>query len=233
MSDGPGPLPGSRRRLLQGLGGLLGLGLVGLLPEEVKAARNERQLLLHSRVLQEEVKIVYFADGEYIPEGLEAAKHIFRDRRDETQAEVDPRLLDLLWTVQRRLCPEGSMELVCGYRSPATNAQLRREMRGVASNSYHMYGQAIDLRIASCPLPLLYRTVAALEVGGAGYYPRSNFVHLDTGPPRTWSQGRAVRTRARSGSFSRSARARALPRAGKAAPRVSKAPVRGKPAPKA
>jgi uncharacterized protein YcbK (DUF882 family) len=196
MSDGGDALVGSRRGLIRGLGGLLGLGVIGLLPGEVEAAREERQLRLHSRALQEEVRIVYFADGRYVAEGLDAAKRIFRDRRNDAMIEVDPRLLDVLWAVQRRLAPGASLEVVCGYRSPETNAQLRHEMRGVASNSYHMYGQAIDLRIPSCPLRTLHRTAMSLEAGGVGYYPSSNFVHLDTGPPRTWGQGRTTTRKA-------------------------------------
>ena len=91
--------------------------------------------------------------------------------------------------IQRKLAPRGALQVVCGYRSPQTNAMLRRKMRGVASNSFHMYGKAVDLRIESCPLKVLHKFALGLEAGGVGYYPRSNFIHIDTGPPRTWNQG--------------------------------------------
>jgi uncharacterized protein YcbK (DUF882 family) len=207
--------------------------MVGLLPEEAAAARGERQLLLHSRALQEEVRIVYFADGRYLPEGLDAAKRIFRDRRNDAQVEIDPQLLDLLWAVQRRLAPAASMEVVCGYRSPETNAQLRRERRGVASNSYHMYGQAVDLRIPSCPLRTLHRVATGLEAGGVGYYPRSNFVHLDTGPPRAWGQGRATAATRRAPPRVGAKGGRKAPAASRKAPARPRVATRSRPTPKA
>jgi uncharacterized protein YcbK (DUF882 family) len=169
----------------------LAAGLGGLLPGNVLAAVPERALVLHSRELGERVKATYFAEGRYVRQGLVEIRRLFRDKRNATEIDIDPELLDVLWMVQRRFCPRGSLEVVCGYRSPETNAKLRRTRRGVASNSYHMYGKAVDLRIPDCPISSLHRFALNLQAGGVGYYPRSNFVHLDTGPVRRWGQSRA------------------------------------------
>jgi uncharacterized protein YcbK (DUF882 family) len=189
--DGASALPAtSRRRFLGGLALPALAGLGGLLAPPALAAIPERSLVLHNRQLGEKVRTVYYADGGYVGQGLKEIRRIFRDKHNDEEIDVDPALLDTLWTVQRRLCPKGPLEVVCGYRSPATNARLRRTNRGVAANSYHMYGKAVDLRIPGCPLGALHRFALKLEAGGVGYYPRSNFIHMDTGPVRRWGQGR-------------------------------------------
>jgi uncharacterized protein YcbK (DUF882 family) len=181
-----------RRRFLAGLAAPALLGLGGVLPISVEAAVPERALSLHNRQLGESVRTVYFARGRYDRGALGEIKHLFRDKHNDDEIDIDTRLLDLLWVVQRRLTPKSPLEVVCGYRSPQTNAKLRRGNRGVAQNSFHMYGKAVDLRIPGCPLATLHRLALTLQAGGVGYYPRSNFVHLDTGPVRRWGQGRRI-----------------------------------------
>lgn len=186
MSDvAPAGAP-SRRRFLLHLAAPLALGLTGLLPREAAAAVRERSLPLHHRHTGESLRVVYFADNRYLKPGLRAAAHLLRDwRRDEVHP-VDPKLLDLLWALRRKLEADGPIEILCGYRSPATNAMLRRRQRGVAKNSLHMQGMAIDLNVPGRSLKAVRKAALSLGRGGVGYYPRSGFVHVDTGPVRTW-----------------------------------------------
>lgn len=150
---------------------------------------GDRVLRLARREFGEEVRVAYFADGRLDAPALAEIRRLLRDRHNDQQVRTDPELLDLLWQIQRQLTPKSPIEVVCGYRSPATNAMLRRTSRGVAANSYHMYGRAVDLRIPGVPLGAFHRFALGLEAGGVGYYPRSNFVHVDTGPVRHWGGG--------------------------------------------
>lgn len=186
----PGRLVGSRRGWLAGLGSL---GLFALLPRPALALVPARALTLHSPELGEKVRATYYENGRYDASALAEIRRIFRDKRNGTEIDIDPDLIDLLWTIQRQLSPGAPLDVVCGYRSPETNAALRQHSRAVAANSFHMYGKAVDLRIPGCPTSTLHRFATNLEAGGVGYYPRSNFVHIDTGPVRRWGQsGRVV-----------------------------------------
>jgi uncharacterized protein YcbK (DUF882 family) len=190
FGEQPTPITSRRWFLGAAAGAALG-GLAGLTPAAA-ATGGERHLHLHNRALGEDLRVVYFAEGRYLPDAAKEVRRIFRDKHNEKEIEIDGKLLDILWSVQRRLCPGGQLEIVCGYRSPETNAMLRRRSRAVAKNSFHMYGRAVDLRIADCSLSTLHNLARRLQAGGVGYYPRSNFVHLDTGPVRHWAQlGRA------------------------------------------
>jgi uncharacterized protein YcbK (DUF882 family) len=183
--DQPQASPCVRRRGV--LLGLLGAAVAAVVPWRASlAAIPERALLLTSRELGETVRTSYYVDGRYDRQGLAAVRRIFRDKHDDSQIDIDPELLDTLWVVQRRLAPRTPLQVVCGYRSKVTNRMLRRTRRGVAANSFHMYGKAVDLRIEGCSVRTLQRFAVGLEAGGVGYYPRSNFVHLDTGPVRRW-----------------------------------------------
>jgi len=99
---------------------------------------------------------------------------------------MEPKLLDLLSLLGRSLESNAGFEVICGYRSPVTNAMLHETSSGVASNSLHMVGQAIDIRVADRRLDKLRDTALAMKVGGVGYYPESNFVHVDVGAVRHW-----------------------------------------------
>lgn len=129
---------------------------------------------------------MYWRDGSYLPDALQALNYAMRDGRDNTMTRIDLGLLDQLFTLRRRLGTDRPFTLVCGYRSPTTNALLRSRRRGVARNSYHMYGEASDIRMEGVPLRTLRETAVSLAWGGVGYYGRSNFVHVDVGPHRTW-----------------------------------------------
>lgn len=134
----------------------------------------------------ERLAIDYFGGGEYVPEALATVNHFLRDFRTGDVHPIDPGLLDLLHSLTSLTGSERPFQVISGYRSPATNEMLRHRSEGVAAGSLHMRGQAIDIRLADVPLVTLRS--AALEVGrgGVGYYPASDFVHVDTGRVRTW-----------------------------------------------
>ena len=176
----------SRRLFVLRAASPVALALVGLTPRETEAAVRERSLLLQHLHTGERLRTTYFADGRYLPEAMRAAAHHLRDWRQDLARPVDPKLLDLLWSLRRRLDTSGPIDVLCGYRSPATNALLRRTSRGVARNSLHMRGMAIDLRVPGRSLRSLRAAAASLKGGGVGYYPRSGFVHVDTGDVRYW-----------------------------------------------
>ncbi|WP_133543284.1 YcbK family protein [Mesocricetibacter intestinalis] len=112
---------------------------------------------------------------------------LLRDKRNNQVAKIDPHLFSKLYRIQGNLGLRNTeIQIICGYRSPASNAMMRRRSRGVASNSYHMRGQAIDFRIDAAALSKVKQSAESLKNGGVGFYPRSNFVHIDTGPVRTW-----------------------------------------------
>jgi uncharacterized protein YcbK (DUF882 family) len=176
----------SRRRFASALAAPLALGLLGLTPRQAEAARRERSLLLHHLHTGETLKSVYFADGRYLPEGIKAITHHLRDWRVDQARPIDPELPDLLWALRQRLETKAPIQVVCGYRSPATNAMLRRRSYGVARNSLHMRGMAVDLRVPDRSLRSLRLAALSLKRGGVGYYPASGFVHVDTGSVRSW-----------------------------------------------
>ena len=176
----------ARRRFVLSLATPLALGLTGLTPREAEAAIQERSVALHHVHTGESLKTVYFTDGRYQPEALLAATHHLRDWRDSTTRPIDPKLLDLLWSLRRTLHTTDPIQVFCGYRSPQTNAMLRRTHHGAARHSLHMQAMAVDLRVPSRPLRSVRSAAMALNAGGVGYYRRSGFVHVDTGDIRYW-----------------------------------------------
>lgn len=195
MTDAKSP---SHRSGLLGRRDLLRIGMAAaatgavLLPEESEAAMRAlppRFLSLLNLHTGEHVRTEYWAKGRYQKEGLRTIAHLLRDHRTGAVHTIDPRLLDLLHTLQRRVGTRGAVHIISGYRSPESNAWLReRDGSGVAQNSFHMKGKAIDLRIPGLPLRHLHRAALSLRAGGVGYYPESDFVHVDVGPVRHWSQ---------------------------------------------
>lgn len=176
----------SRRRFALQLAAPLALSLLGLSSREAEAAVRERSVHLHHVHTGETLRTVYYADGRYLPEALRATARHLRDWRLNQAKPIDPKLLDLLWSLRRRLDANAPIEVLCGYRSPKTNAMLRRVSRGVARNSLHMRGMAIDLQVPGRSLRTVRAAAMSLRAGGVGYYPRSGFVHVDTGDVRYW-----------------------------------------------
>ncbi len=145
-----------------------------------------RRLAFFNTHTGETLETVYFRAGRYDPAALRAIDHILRDHRGGGVHPIDPGLLDLLHALGRRLGRIARYEVISGYRSPETNALLRSRSRGVASGSLHTVGKAIDVRVAGLPCRILRNEAAALAAGGVGYYPASDFVHLDVGRVRCW-----------------------------------------------
>jgi uncharacterized protein YcbK (DUF882 family) len=146
----------------------------------------ERSLGFYNTHTDEALKTVYWAKGEYQPEGLREINRILRDHRTGDVYTMDERLLDLLYLLQTRIGRKDKFHIISGYRSPATNAKLNARSNGVAKRSYHMQGKAIDIRLPGYDLKKLHQAALALKAGGVGCYPSSNFIHVDVGPVRSW-----------------------------------------------
>ena len=134
----------------------------------------------------ESVKAVYWAQGEYVPDALAEIDFVLRDFRSGDVKPIAPRLLDLAAELRRALGSNEPIHVISGYRSPATNAMLAAHSGGVATHSLHLLGEALDLRLPGRDLRDVRRAALALHAGGVGYYPRSDFVHIDIGRVRTW-----------------------------------------------
>lgn len=146
----------------------------------------KRRLSLYNTHTGERLSAVYWAEGDYLPSALAEINHVLRDHRSGEVAAMDPQLLDVLFALSCRLDCERPFEIISGYRSPVTNAMLAAQSEGVAKKSLHTQGRAVDIRIAGLPLDELRQAALSLRRGGVGYYPRSNFIHVDTGRVRTW-----------------------------------------------
>jgi uncharacterized protein YcbK (DUF882 family) len=174
----------TRRRLLR-IGASTTLALAAG-PARALTPERPRSLGLQHLHTGESLRTVYWADGKYQPESLREIDHLLRDHRSGSATSMDLGLLDLLYELQTTVGSRRSYEIVSGYRSPQTNEVLRRQDRGVARRSYHMKGMAVDLRLPGCELAVLRRAARDLHRGGVGYYPDSDFVHVDTGRVRFW-----------------------------------------------
>lgn len=160
----------------------------GLLLPEVGSAelQGPKVLRFNHTHTGEKLAVEYWRAGTYEPEGLDAVNKLMRDFRTGDVHPIDPSLLDVLHDVAGRTGSTRPFEIISAYRSPKTNAALNRHSDGVARNSLHLKGQAIDIRLADVPLKDLRRAALAAGRGGVGYYAGSNFVHVDTGRVRTW-----------------------------------------------
>ncbi len=165
---------------------LLGLDSHSL--QNAVAEGDTRTISLHHMHTGEDLTITYKVNGVYDEEALKKIDYELRDwRRDET-IHMDPHLIDLVWEVQRDVGATGPIQVVCGYRSPETNAMLRQRSSGVAKFSQHMLGKAMDFYLEGVPLEQIRAVGLYLQRGGVGFYPTSGspFVHLDTGSVRHW-----------------------------------------------
>jgi uncharacterized protein YcbK (DUF882 family) len=174
-----------RRRFL----GIAGAAMVGGLAYPAEAARRllaPRTLAFQNLHTGEKLKTVYFAEGRYLPEAMRHIDWLLRDFRTDQVHAIDPRLLDLLSDLHGHLDTPEAFHVISGYRSPQTNAMLASLGDGVAQNSLHLQGMAIDIRVPGRSLRHVRAAALTLRRGGVGYYPRSDFVHVDTGRIRTW-----------------------------------------------
>ncbi len=177
----------SRRRVLKlGILAAASASLSRSLLANLRDSPVERALSLHNLHTGESLRAVYWAEGRHVPEGLAGIEHILRDFRTAEQHQIDTRLLDLLSDLAQTLETKAPYQIISGYRSPKTNAQLREHGEGVAKHSLHMEGKAVDIRLAGRPLTTLRKAAIALRRGGVGMYPASDFVHVDVGRVRYW-----------------------------------------------
>ncbi|KII79490.1 YcbK family protein [Vibrio renipiscarius] len=146
-----------------------------------------RSLAMSNVHTGEALETRYFDGRQYIPKELTRIDKICRDFRRNEMHKMDKHLFDQISLIQTELGVEAEVQIISGYRSPATNKALRSQSSGVAKKSYHMLGQAIDFRLDGVPLKKVRDIAREMKVGGVGYYPSSNFVHIDTGPARYWS----------------------------------------------
>lgn len=176
----------TRRHLLAAGAAFVALPTLAL-PRRARAAQGPVRTLsfLHTHT-GEALSLVYAAGGSYVTEALARINWLLRDFRNGETRPIDPELLDRLHTLAEVTGTRGPYEVISGYRSPETNAALRRHRGGVASHSLHLEGRAIDIRLPDVPLPDLRDAALSLRAGGVGYYADSRFVHVDTGRLRRW-----------------------------------------------
>jgi uncharacterized protein YcbK (DUF882 family) len=173
-----------RRRLIG-----TGLGLAGSLaagPAALAFTTPTRRLAFNNLHTGETLDVAYFEDGAYVSDALAQVNHVLRDYRTGDVHVIEPRLLDLLTALSASLETTTSFGVISGYRSPQTNAMLHQESSQVASGSLHMQGQAIDIRIPGVDSATIRDAALRLAIGGVGYYPTSDFVHVDVGRVRRW-----------------------------------------------
>jgi uncharacterized protein YcbK (DUF882 family) len=152
-------------------------------------AKRDRTLSFFHTHTGERLTIAYCCNGVYQPGALAELNHLLRDFRVNEEKSIDPQLFDLLHELGGTLETDQPYHIISGYRSPQTNAMLRERggaHTGVASSSLHMVGKAIDIRVPGVRLDHLRTAAASLKLGGVGFYPSSNFVHVDTGRVRYW-----------------------------------------------
>lgn len=145
-----------------------------------------KMLNLHNIHTGDKLKLTYFEQGSYIKDALQEINYLLRDYRTDDVHPIDTALLDQLFDLRQTLGVNRPFHIVSGYRSPLTNARLRKQGHGVAEHSLHMQGRAIDIRVEGVQIKTIRKAAVAMARGGVGYYPSSNFVHMDTGDFRTW-----------------------------------------------
>ena len=181
-------MPLSRRQLL--LTSAL-LGSSAAVPSLALAAggpeSGERRLCLRNLHTEESLKLTYWENGCYVAENLEAINHLLRDHRSNQSTTMDVTLIDSLYRLGR-LIGSNEINIISGYRSPDSNELLRRQSSGVAKNSFHLHGRALDVQFTGVSLRNSLKAALKHHRGGVGYYPRKSygFIHLDTGNKRQW-----------------------------------------------
>ncbi len=157
-------------------------------PAVLTGAGEFRSLSLINHRTAEKLTCAYWVEGEYIPEAMEAFNYILRDWRQDEIKQIDPRTINIMAATQSLLDTSEPLQVVSGYRSPTTNAMLRKRSRGVARNSYHTRGMAVDITLDSRTARQIAQAAKSLSAGGVGTYSRSKFAHVDSGPVRDWGR---------------------------------------------
>jgi uncharacterized protein YcbK (DUF882 family) len=166
-----------------GLFGLIGIG-IGM--SSGAFASNTRTLSFFHTHTKEQTTVTFWRDGSYDAEGLKKLNWFLRDWRVNEPAKMDPKLFNILWEVHQEAGSREPIHIISAYRSPTTNAMLRRRSSGVSEHSQHMLGKAMDVRFPDVETGTLRAIAMKMQYGGVGYYPSSAFVHVDTGSVRAW-----------------------------------------------
>ncbi len=145
-----------------------------------------RKIALHNLHTGESLQAIYWEEGRYVPDAIAAVNKVLSDFRTGDQHMMDPGLIDLLSTLNKKVDAKTPFQVISGYRSPKTNAMLHGHSDGVATKSLHMQGMAMDIRVEGVALKHLHNAALDMGRGGVGYYPSSNFVHVDVGRVRKW-----------------------------------------------
>jgi uncharacterized protein YcbK (DUF882 family) len=184
----PNPQIHSRRLFLSHAAKLAMAGVVLPLAKPALASLpNARSLEFDHTHTGERISVVFAVGHHYVPDGLSTLNRFLRDHYSGVVGQIDPQLFDLLYKTRQELGSDQPFHVISGYRCAATNSHLRNSRGGgVARNSLHMQGKAIDIRIPGVPLSDLRDAAMSQSVGGVGFYPRDKFVHLDTGKVRYW-----------------------------------------------
>lgn len=151
-----------------------------------RSSTTSRRVGLINMQTHESLEICYYEGGQYQAKSLRQINHLLRDHRTNEIMWIDPHLIDILHGIWVKTKKRQPLQIVSGYRSPATNRMLRRRSRRVARNSFHTKGMAVDFRLPGQSTWNLRQAAAKLKMGGVGYYPRAGFVHVDTGDVRFW-----------------------------------------------
>ncbi|MCU0952811.1 MAG: DUF882 domain-containing protein [Burkholderiaceae bacterium] len=175
-----------RRRFMHRAAGLAAAGVLPLSARPAAAAAPKRLALFHLHT-HERIDIVYAESARYVPEALGSLDRFLRDHYSGDVGTMDPQLFDLLHEIRHRVGAARPFEVISAFRAAHTNETLRRTRGGgVAPGSLHLTGRAIDVRLPGVALADLRQAALSLRAGGVGYYPRENFVHIDTGRVRQW-----------------------------------------------
>jgi uncharacterized protein YcbK (DUF882 family) len=164
----------------------LGVPAIGRAAAVPAGMPHERTLRMYNTHTGESLKSVFWAEGKFVPEAMNDINKLLRDHRNNQVAQIDPKLLFLLDQVSSQVGSNSVVHIISGYRSPASNQLLHENTSGVAKHSMHLEGKAIDVRIPGRDLAALHKAALHAGGGGVGYYPDSQFVHLDTGRLRHW-----------------------------------------------
>lgn len=149
---------------------------------------EQYHLRMHHLHTGESLDVVYRVGNRYVPSALAMLNHFLRDHRTNDERQYDPHEFDVLHELMAKLGrPNGEIDIVCGYRTPWSNNYLRTHGKGVAEHSQHMLAKAIDIRVPGVSTKRLRDAALSLHEGGVGYYPHSQFVHIDVGPVRQWA----------------------------------------------
>jgi uncharacterized protein YcbK (DUF882 family) len=171
----------------------LGVGVTGALLSPISAlaafdsrSKPFKNLAFYNTHTHERLHVCFYRNGKYDPGALKKINYILRDHRIGKIKAIDTQLLDLLHVISIETKAQKPFHVISGYRSPATNRKLRKLSTGVASKSLHMQGKAIDIRIPGLNTQRLRKVAVKMKGGGVGYYPKSDFVHVDVGRVRYW-----------------------------------------------